>query len=102
MENNAEYVIDKLKELKKGGVCTYRDNLASDALALIEKLKAENAELRGRLKKWREPFIEQDETTGMWWVYHASIEISASANSDLFKTREEAEARLKELEVSHD
>lgn len=51
MGNNTEYVIGKLKELKKGGVCTYRDNLASDALALIEKLKAENAELRKRLKE---------------------------------------------------
>lgn len=50
MENNTEYVIGKLKELKKGGVCTYRDNLANDALALIEKLKAENAELRAKVE----------------------------------------------------
>lgn len=63
----------------------------------VEKLKAENAELRARLEKWREPFVEQDQTTGNWWVFHSRIEVFASANSDLFETREEAEARLKEL-----
>ena len=63
----------------------------------VEKLKAENVELRARLEKWREPFVEQDQTTGNWWVFHSRIEVFASANSDLFETREEAEARLKEL-----
>lgn len=49
LKYNAEYVIKKLEELKNGGVCTYRENLAGEALALIKELKAENAELRARL-----------------------------------------------------
>lgn len=97
LKYNTECVIKKLEELKNGGVCTYRNGLAGEALALIKELKAENAELRARVEKWREPFVEQDQTTGNWWVFHSRIEVFASANSDLFGTREEAEARLKEL-----
>lgn len=46
LKYNTECVIKKLEELKNGGVCTYRNDLASDALTLIEKLKAENAALK--------------------------------------------------------
>lgn len=95
-----QQILRCLKAAKEGCSFTYRRNFASDVLELIEALKAENAELRARLAEWREPFIEQDQTTGNWWVFHSRIEVFASANSDLFETREEAEVRLKELEAN--
>lgn len=76
---------------------TLADEAIGNLFHNVAKLDRENAELRERLEKWREPFVEQDQTTGNWWVFHSRIEVFASANSDLFETREEAEARLKEL-----
>lgn len=50
LKYNTECVIKKLEELKNGGVCTYRNGLAGEALALIKELKAENAELRAKVE----------------------------------------------------
>ena len=84
--------------VKKGLIPQMPANYDAETLKIyIKHLESENAELRERLEKWREPFVEQDQTTGNWWVFHSRIEVFASANSDLFETREEAEARLKEL-----
>ena len=68
----------------------------SGTLAYLQRLKAENAELRERLEKaveLREPRITVDHWGGLYEVVYEKVQVV----SEVYDTRSEAEARLAEL-----
>lgn len=85
-----------LKRLSMGKTSDVMNFSYADALAYIERLKAENAELHARLEKMVRPIaprIVVDHWGGLYEVVHDEVKTVVEA----YETQREAEARVAEL-----
>ena len=93
---NEEKIELCLKRLSMGKTSDVMNFSHADTLAYIERLKAENAELRERLEKMVfliAPRIVVDHWGGLYEVVHEEVKTVVEA----YETQREAEARLAEL-----